>query len=290
VREIWLACCLAVLVGGSAVAADMSAEGWAEVILKETDGGAPIPLLSGYLPRLDEKLAYAIQGALVDAQARERGVGGYKAAFTSPASRERFGMDGPASGVLFADGARSGDGVGIDLTDFHQLMLETEIGFILRSAITRQMRSVDDLKTYVRAAVPVIELPDLNFADPANLRGLDIVATNIAAASYLVGPPLRIYDLEKVNAIEVVLERDDAEIDRGAARNAGGDQLETLLWLVNHLQALGQPLEEGYLLITGALGKVNPGLPGRYSAHYGDLWTMRFQVLDGRADKAGGSP
>ncbi len=102
-----------------------------------------------------------------------------------------------------------------------------------------------------------------------------------------MGEPFALRDLAEVNQLEVVLYRDDQQIDRGEARNAAGDQLEALLWLVNHLQVAGWPLEPGHVLITGALGKINPGVAGRYRAVYSPEVVLDFQIAGPPEQSAG---
>lgn len=272
-------------VAGGAWAGPTALEGWADVISTERLHGRLLPRVSDLQPGLDLDEAYAIQRALVTIERPRRGIGGYKAGFTNPASRAPFGLNGPVTGVLYADGARS-DGATIDLADFHRLMIELEIGFVLRSPIRRPMKSLDDLLTYVREVVPVIELPDLAYDTMARVRGLDIVATNMASSAYVVGAPLRLSRPAAVNEVEVVLYRDGKPIDEGRAANAMGDQLGALLWLVNHVQATGWPLEAGHVLITGTLGKMNAGVAGHYRAVYAGAGAVAFDVVGAAAATA----
>ena len=268
---------LVVVLRGVAVHADGGAENWAEIVLTEITAGRPMPALSVYYDELDLDTAYAIQRALVESALGTRKIGGYKAGFTTAAAREKYRLDEPVSGVLFADGRRE-DGADIALDDFKSLMLEVEIGYVLRSPITRSLHSVEDLKTYVREAVPAIEMPDLNYANPAGLNARDIVATNVAVSAYLVGRPMPLRDLSEVNSIEVALYRDEELIDQGKAFDAMGNQLEALLWLINDLVARGWPLRADDVLITGTLGKINPGVAGHYRADYGRGGSVNFSV------------
>ena len=253
-------------------------EDWTQVIVAERRAGNPYPILSSYGARLSIAQAYRVQRELVAAELPLRVVGGYKAGFTAPGSGARFNLEAPVFGVLFADGSVATP-YEINGDDFHRLMVEVEVGFELRSAITRRMRSIDDLRTYVKHARPVIELSDLHYEDLTKLRGSDIVATNMAAGAYIAGEPLQLADLEDVNQISVVLSRDGEVIDEGLASTALGNQLRALLWLVNEVVASGQPLEAGFLLITGTLGKLNPGRPGTYHARFSDAGAVRFQIL-----------
>ena len=265
-------------------AANADADNWAEIIIGETAKGASMPVLSAYGAGLDVTTAYEIQRIVVEDALETRQIGGYKAGFTSAAARARFQIEKPLAGVLFADGQLV-DGAEIRRDAFKRLMVEVEIGYVLRSPITRRIQSTADLKTYVLHAVPAVELPDVDYEDLGQLNGLDIVATNMAVAAYLVGKPFRFTDLEEVNALEVALYRDGELVDDGYAANALGDQLRALLWLVNDRQARGWPLRAGQLLLTGTLGKINPGMTGNYTVNYG-RGELRFRIVEGAASAA----
>lgn len=273
-----LLACLALQPAALARGIGAEVDGWADIIRTEQARGNALPRLSDLVPGFTLDEAYAVQHALVAALRGQRAVGGYKAGFTNPATRARFGLNGPVTGVLFADGAY-GDGDAIPLSRFRHAMLEVELGFVLRSPIRRPMKSVDDLATYVREVVPVVELPDLDYDQPERLSGVDIVATNLSAAAYVSGRPLRLASLAAANRLTVSLQRGGEVVDEGQARNAMGDQLGALLWMVNRLQADGWPLEAGHLLITGTLGRMLPAAPGHYRVSYGKAGSLAFDLV-----------
>ena len=265
------------LLGACVINASADVDGWAAVVIEELKRGAPMPVLSLYGAELDVDAAYGIQRAIVTEALKSRDIGGYKAGFTGAASRKKFQLDQPIAGVLFADGLL-GDGAQVRLDTYQHLAVEVEIGFVLRLPITRRLNLIADLKTYVSHAVPAIELPDLNYEDIEKITGLDVLATNLAAAAYLVGDPFQLTDLAEVNVLEVALYRDGELIDQGQAANALGDQLLALLWLVNTLIEQGWPLRPGQLLLTGSLGKINPGVAGSYYADFG-RGDLRFSIV-----------
>ena len=271
-----LAVLIAYVLSAPAKATDGSADDWADIVQLELAHGQPMPLLSVYYDQLNSASAYDIQHALVIHEMRKkRVIGGFKAGFTQAALRAKYRTKEPVSGVLFLDaGFRDGDEIDSGL--FKKPMLEVEIGYVLRSPITRQLHSVADLKTYISHAVPAVEIPDLNYVNVGGLNANDIIATNVAASRYVVGKPFVLPDLAQVNEIRVALYRDDQVLDTGAASDALGNQLEALLWLVNDAYAHGWQLQAGQLLITGTLGKMNPGLPGSYRADYGLGRTLSF--------------
>ncbi len=269
--------CLAAL-SGAVPAVDGSADDWADIVQLELAHGQPMPLLSVYYDQLNRDSAYDIQRAFViHEMRRKRSIGGFKAGFTNAALRAKFHYKDPISGVLFADGAFA-DGAEIDGGLFKKPVLEVELGYVLRSPVTRPLRSVADLKTYVSHAVPVVEIPDLNYTNVGGLNAYDIIATNVAASRYVVGKPFVLKDLAEVNDISMAFYRDDRQIDQGRARDALGDQLEALLWLVNDARAHGWQLQAGQLFITGTLGKMNPAVPGAYRVDYGLGRALAFTV------------
>ena len=271
-------CLLAVLHACAVHAEDGSADDWADIVQLELAHGQPMPLLSVYYDQLNRDSAYDIQHALVVHEMRKkRSIGGFKAGFTNAALRAKYHTTEPISGVLFADAAFK-EGAEIDAGLFKKPMLEVELGYVLRSPITRRLRSVEDLKSYVSHALPVVELPDLNYTNVGGLNAYDIIATNVAASHHVVGKPLQLGDLSEVNGISMALYRDEQVVDTGSAIDVMGNQLEALLWLVNEAFAHGWPLAAGQLFITGTMGKMNPALPGVYRADYGLGRSLSFVI------------
>jgi 2-keto-4-pentenoate hydratase len=135
------------------------------------------------------------------------------------------------------------------------------------TAITRPLADVAALRNHIDGIAPAIELPDLDYVDAQSLDAIDIVATNVAAASYIVGefiPPQQ----RDPNAAAVRLVCNDQEMLTGEARDALGDQWQAALWLVNQMLAQGWKMQPGQVLLTGALGRAVPALPGHCVASY----------------------
>jgi 2-keto-4-pentenoate hydratase len=81
-----------------------------------------------------------------------------------------------------------------------------------------------------------------------------------------------------VNKVEVTMTLDGKEANKGKAQDALGDQWKALLWLVNGVVKQGYPIEQGQIFITGAMGNMIPGKPGKYEGNYGPLGTLSFTV------------
>jgi 2-keto-4-pentenoate hydratase len=248
----------------------------ADVILQAYQNNRPFPLLSAQHPEMDVTLAYAIQKAYVNKLLANDKIAGFKAGLTSQAGQQKFGVDAPVAGVLLQSG-KLADGATVDKTRFVALMLETEIGYVLGRRITQPLNDVAELQAAVKSVLPVVELPDLGFTDMQRLKGVDIIAANVCAKQVIVGPERPATGVD-VNAVTVTLTRDGQAINQGKGTEALGDQWQAALWLINTMIKQGWTVEPGYVFITGALGNMLPGKPGRYVADYGEFGKITFVI------------
>jgi 2-keto-4-pentenoate hydratase len=247
-----------------------------DILIKAHNESQKIPVLSIQYPELDEKTAYQVQNAYVKQRLGKDRVAGFKAGLTAEVSWKRFGLKGPAAGVLFASGKRNGNCI-IDKAAFKTLMMETEIGFVIGKSIHHPLKDTAEIKEHTRGVVPVIELPELGFTDMQKLKGPDIIAANIGAAMFLVGEKQKINNLD-LDALQVTLKRNGEPVNQGKGTDALAGQWKAALWLVNTMVKQGWKIEPGHIIITGALGRMVPGKPGNYTADYGSLGTITFKI------------
>ena len=57
-----------------------------------------------------------------------------------------------------------------------------------------------------------------------------------------------------------------------------GGPLPALQWMTSVARELERPLADGMLMITGAVGGIQPAQPGEYVADYGVLGKVTFTV------------
>ena len=222
------------------------------------------------LPNIDETLtinsAYQVQTRSVRAKLQNATPAGFKAGLTSPTAQARFKTNGAVAGVLFAEGARrSADTV--RLSELRGLHIEVEVAMRIGAAIDKPLADVAALRDHIDGIAPAIELPNLDYVAPQTLDAVDIVATNVAAANYIVGDFISPQQRDP-NAVAVRLVCEDQEMFTGQARDALGDQWQAALWLVNKMIEQGWRLESGQILLTGALGRAVPAVKGRCVASY----------------------
>lgn len=275
-RILWMGLILPLVLTLAVSGLKGNADQWASLLIKAHSEGRCIPVLSYRYPDADEETAYKVQKTVVEKRLSKDKSAGFKAGLTSKGAQKRFGTNGPVSGVLFASGKYTDNPV-IRLSRFKDLRLEMEIGFVIGKPITQPLKDTAALRDRIRAVMPVIELPDLCFEDPQKLTALDIIAANVSAVGFIKGKEKDVTGPD-LNDISVVLYRDGQEVNRGKGSDALGDQWKAALWLINTMVSRGWTLEPGQIIITGALGKMIPGKPGRYTADYGDFGTIHFKI------------
>jgi 2-keto-4-pentenoate hydratase len=233
-----------------------------------------IPLISDSQANLSIEQAYLVQTHYVKKRLADGKPAGFKAGLTNEAVQKKFNVNQALAGVLFADGDLSRAN-SIQLSQFKRLMLETEIGFEVGTAITSLLKNPEELKRHIRAVFPVIELPDLGFANKP--KGIDIIAANVGAAAFIKGKAITTeMDL---NTLTVTLTKNGKIVNTGKGRDALGNQWKTALWLVNTLIENGWTFSVGQFFITGALGKMIPCQVGNYQADFGELGRISFSVV-----------
>ena len=250
----------------------------ADLLMEAYTEKQPIPYLSQHDPNLDTARAYKIQRIYVQLRVENDRIAGFKAGFTSRKAQEKYGVSEPVAGVLLASGkVESSPPPVIALSNFRRLLIETEFGFEMGTAITGPVSDAAALKEKVRVVRPMIELPDAGFPDIKRMTGVDLVAANVAASHFIIGPPKDPGAVD-LNQLTVTVTRDGEEINRWEGPKADDEQWENLRWLVNKTLENRWKIEPGYIFITGARGKLLPGMPGRYVARFGELGTISFEV------------
>ncbi|MBS0289313.1 MAG: hypothetical protein JSS07_04660 [Proteobacteria bacterium] len=243
-------------------------------LLQAHEAGKAIPNLSSDAT-IDMSSAYQIQTAYVKGRLAKDEIAGFKAGLTNYGSQTLYGINRPIFGILFKSGNFSAKPE-FSLTKFNALMVETELGFITKKPIRQSVPSTGALKAYIERVVPVIELPNVNFASMP-MNAVELVAANACSTGYIIHPDVNWYG-EDINEVTVSLLHNDIIISQGQGFDALGDQWEALRWLVNQVLAQGWRIEKGSLLITGALGEIVYARPGLYRAQFNDNAVIEFKV------------
>ncbi len=258
--------------------ADQILATFVERVFVAADEGKPAPVLSTH-NTLTLKQAYQIQTLAVKQRLGAVAPAGFKAGLTSTSAQEKFAVKQAVAGVLlFKANHKTAQGrYVVDSNDFNNMMLEAEVGFRIKTAITERITDIETLKRKVDSVLPVVEFPDLSFDQPKALQGVDIIANNVIAKQFISGDELDPEALD-VNALNIHIQKEGRLILEGQSRDAMGDQWQALLWLVNQTIDSGWQINSGQVMITGAIGKMLPAQPGFYQVDYGPLGQVSFFV------------
>ncbi len=251
----------------------------AEAIWQANAAGTETPRVSVLDPGIDLGGAYRVQQLVVDRTLAAGGsVAGYKAGLTGKLARWWFGIEDPVFGVIPASGLRRSGDMIAEPPGRHML-LETEIAFVAGARIDKPIEDVAALKPLIRGVAPVIEAPAGGFpkSQARKLTVTDIVANNVSAHVLIVGDerPAEGLNLKKLRA---TLSRNGKQVSKGTGADAMGDPWTAALWLVNVAVAQGRVIEPGHYLSTGVIGERVESEPGHYSADFGELGTIEFEV------------
>ena len=209
---------------------------------------------------VDVDAAYKIQANAVAASFGGQ-IAGYKAGLTNRAMQHRFDADQPVLGVLPEAGRLDSGAV---VRAVPGLKIEVEIGFLI---------GADGAPATMFAA---IELPRLDYPNMKVVTLPDVIATDVSAYRYIVGPSA-VPDPD-VRQTEVSLDKDGVQLFAAFASDAMDDPGKSYDWTIGKARELGLPVHRGMIVITGALGRAVDATPGLYVAHYGALGDIRFRI------------
>lgn len=200
--------------------------------------------------------AYAVQAELTRRRVEAGGVVvGRKIGLTSPAVQKQLGVDQPDFGVLFED-MHFADGATVPTATLLQPKVEAEVAFILGADLHGDL-DLATVRAAVTHAVPALEIVDSR-VDNWDITIVDTVADNGSSAAFVLGDVAVPLDEIEPRDVQMVLTVDGHEVSSGNGAACLGDPLEALLWLARTAHELGDPLREGQIILSGALGPMVP--------------------------------
>jgi len=201
--------------------------------------------------------AYAVQELNI---ARRVGTGarpvGRKIGMTSAAVQKQLGYYEPNYGTLFSD-REVPNGERTPADRLIQPKAEAEVAFVLGRNLDREGLTIADVMRAVDYVVCAIEIIDSRIAG-WDIRATDSIADNASCGMYVLGNrPRRITDVD-LTLCGMVSRLNGGICSVGVGGASLGNPLLALLWLARAVVAIGHPLREGDIVLSGALGPIVP--------------------------------
>lgn len=222
---------------------------------------APISPVRDALPAATIDDAYAVQAVNTTFwEAQGRTIVGAKIGLTAKAVQAQFGVDQPDFGVLFADMAVN-DGDTVAAGRLLQPKVEAEVAFVMGRTPAPERLTTAELIDSVAYALPAIEVVDSRIAD-WDINIVDTVADNASSGLFVLGTrPHRLAEID-LQLCGMVLQKNGEPVSFGAGAACLGHPLHALGWLAAKMAEVGRPVQEGDVILSGALGPIVAAEPG----------------------------
>ncbi|MGH3876265.1 MAG: 2-keto-4-pentenoate hydratase [Actinophytocola sp.] len=252
----------------------------AEQLYEARRTGVPVQPFTDADPTLGADEGYLIQQELVRLLLADGDrIVGHKVGLTSRPMQRMLGVDSPDFAPVLESTVYS-DGAEVSAGAFIQPKIEAEIVFVLGSRLQGPGVTVSDARAAVAGVGASVEIVDSRVVD-WRIRLADTIAD--LASSGAVARSSRLAPLSDVDTrlVGMVMSRDGELVDTGAGAAALGDPVGVVAWLANTLGARGVALEEGHLIMTGALHAAVPMSAGEtYLAEFDRLGSITVRVVD----------
>jgi 2-keto-4-pentenoate hydratase len=253
----------------------------AERLVAAAATGVPCSPVRDLIGNDDLAAAYAVQRRVVaHRKAAGATVVGRKIGLTSPSVQRQLGVDQPDLGVLFDD-MEFIDGAAIPCGALLQPRIEAEVAFVLGADLFDGPLDTAQVRGSIGYVLAALEICDSRIASWDISFG-DTVADNASAGAYVLGAQRR--TLDDVEPVDVVMSMaiDGHEVSAGNGSACLGDPIAAVAWLARTARELGQPLEAGQLILSGALGPIRPvGVGNVAVATLSGLGTVTTRFIEG---------
>jgi 2-keto-4-pentenoate hydratase len=218
--------------------------------------------------------AYEVQRLLIkDRLATGQQIVGHKIGLTSISVQKQLGVDQPDYGVL-TNAMEYGDQQEISFSHLIQPKVEAEIAFILERDLDMESLSLAEVIRSVAYAVPAIEVVDSRIRD-WKISIFDTIADNASSALFVLGGAAKKIDQLDLRLCGMRLDHRGEAVSSGCGGACLGNPLNALTWLARKMSKLEQPLREGQVILSGALGAMVPVTAGEvYEANISGLGSV----------------
>ncbi len=223
--------------------------------------------------------AYAV-AALNTERALQAGrkLSGRKVGLTSKAVQLQLGVDQPDYGVLFTD-MEFIDGDVVPTSPLIHPKAEGEVAFVIGHEMSDPDLSWGRFLLAVAYALPAIEIVDSAIAD-WRITLVDTVADNASCGLYVLGTDPKTLGQLQLAECGMDFRLNGQTVSVGSGVACMGHPLRAAFWLAKTMATLGQPLQAGDLVMSGALGPMFTFKPGdELTLSIGGLGQVRCRTI-----------
>jgi len=243
----------------------------ADRLIAAEESRAPIEVPSLEYAGMTVADGYAVQRAIIITKKVARGdrVIGKKVGLTSKANQDVFNVYEPVYGQLLVSGVHP-EYTPVHTAQFIQPIIECEITFVMRRRLEGPGVTMTDVIWATEGIMPSLEIGDSRMrAWIGRAKVLDIVADSCGNAGIIVGGGLRsLHDFD-LRCTGMVVEKNGEILATGATGAVMGNPARSVAWLANKLAEVELALEEGNLVLSGAI-------TGAVQIAAGDILTATF--------------
>src|SRR6185312_15011130 len=137
----------------------------------------------------------------------------------------------------------------------------------------------EEVEDAVAAVHGAIEVADSRYTGGLRVDTPSLIADNVLAGAYLVGPEVPAWRTEALAQAPVRVWSGGRQINEGCGRHTGGHPILPLVWLANDRRKRGDGLRAGMLVSTGSCtGGCRAPVPGEVVADYGAVGTVTLTL------------
>lgn len=179
---------------------------------------------------------------------------GRKIGLTSKVVQKQLGVTQPDFGSLFHD-MEVLNGQEISVNQLHQPKVEAELAIVIGEDLDLEQMSIVDIMGAIDYVLPAIEIVGSRIEN-WDIKIWDTVADNASASHFVLGHTPKTLDEIDIIHTEMRLYNHGGLISQGRGSDCLGSPINALFWLANTMLNLDEPLQEGDVILTGALGKM----------------------------------
>ena len=252
----------------------------AEQLYEAEKGVTPVEPLTVTWPGLTIEQAYAIQldGVAIRRERDSRKVVGKKIGLTSIAMQKLIGVNEPDYGHLF-DSMLVREGEPVPCSRLLLPKVEGEVAFVLKRRLKGPGVTIADVLRATEGVMASIEIVDSRVRD-WKIKLEDSVADNASSARFVVGS--RLVDPAGIDLrlVGMVLEKNGEVVNTGAGAAVLGHPSASVAWLANKIGEFGIALEEGEIILSGALtAAVDARAGDSFLISFGGLGTVGVRFV-----------